>query len=57
MKKGGEVFQGTEKFRVGESMSGLCSAGGVCSFEYVLRPGLRREVSNELDVGPLRCSI
>jgi hypothetical protein len=32
LKKGGEVFEGTGSFRVGENMSGLCSAGGVCSF-------------------------
>ncbi|EAQ85478.1 predicted protein [Chaetomium globosum CBS 148.51] len=32
LKKGGEVFEGTEGFKVGDNMSGLCSAGGVCSF-------------------------
>lgn len=32
LKKGDEVFEGTEGFKVGDNMSGLCSAGGVCSF-------------------------
>lgn len=32
LKKGDERFMGIESFVVGENMSGLCSAGGVCSF-------------------------
>jgi hypothetical protein len=32
LKKKEELFVGTESFKVGENMSGLCSAGGVCSF-------------------------
>lgn len=31
-KKGTKEFVGTESFAVGENMSGLCSASGVCSF-------------------------
>lgn len=30
--KGDVVFAGTEKFVVGENMSGICGASGVCSF-------------------------
>ncbi|KAK3291147.1 uncharacterized protein B0H64DRAFT_409919 [Chaetomium fimeti] len=33
LKKGDEAFEGTENFKVGDNMRGLCSAGGVCSFE------------------------
>jgi hypothetical protein len=33
LKKGKAVFVGTQKFVVGENMSGLCSASGVCGFE------------------------
>ena len=32
LKKKDELFVGTESFKVGENMSGLCSASGVCSF-------------------------
>ncbi|KAK4033793.1 hypothetical protein C8A01DRAFT_49678 [Parachaetomium inaequale] len=32
LRKHDETFVGTESFRVGENMSGLCSASGVCSF-------------------------
>ncbi|KAK3900474.1 hypothetical protein C8A05DRAFT_45681 [Staphylotrichum tortipilum] len=37
--KGGVVFAGTQKFVVGENMSGLCGASGVCSF------GLKEEMT------------
>ncbi|KAH6843440.1 hypothetical protein B0I37DRAFT_418540 [Chaetomium sp. MPI-CAGE-AT-0009] len=33
LKKGDEAFEGTGSFKVGDNMQGLCSAGGVCSFE------------------------
>jgi hypothetical protein len=33
LKKEDEAFVGEESFAVGENMSGLCSAGGVCSFK------------------------
>ncbi len=33
LKKGEANFVGTEKFAVGENMSGLCAASGFCSFE------------------------
>lgn len=32
LNKNGISFQGTEKFVVGENLSGLCSASGVCAF-------------------------
>jgi hypothetical protein len=39
LNKKRESFEGTEKFVVGENMSGLCSASGVCSF------GLKEEMT------------
>lgn len=38
LAKNGETYIGTEAFAVGDNMSGLCSAGGVCSF------GLKEEL-------------
>ncbi|KAL2174033.1 uncharacterized protein P884DRAFT_272786 [Thermothelomyces heterothallicus CBS 202.75] len=32
LDKDGQTLAGTASFRVGENLSGLCSAGGVCSF-------------------------